>query len=57
MIEGGSRGGLFAAYSAAGALMCLAGVVAWKLGVNAERRPLEEVCPPLGMEASPSPPR
>jgi MFS family permease len=57
MIEGGSRGGLFAAYSLAGALMCLAGFVAWKLGVDAERRPLEEVCPPLGMDASPSPPR
>jgi len=48
MIEGGSRGGLFAAYSLAGALMCAAGLVAWKLGVDAERRPLEEVCAPLG---------
>ena len=48
MIEGGSRGGLFAAYSLAGAMMCAAALVAWKLGVNAERRPLEEVCPPLG---------
>jgi MFS family permease len=50
MIEGGSRGGLFAAYALAGALMCVAAWVAWKLGVDAERRPLEEVCPPLGME-------
>jgi len=50
MIEGGSRGGLFAAYALAGVLMCAAALVAWKLGVNAERRPLEEVCPPLGME-------
>jgi len=50
MIEGGSRGGLFAAYVLAGVLMCAAALVAWKLGVNAERRPLEEVCPPLGME-------
>jgi MFS family permease len=49
MIEGGSRGGLFAAYALAGALMCVAALVAWKLGVDAERRPLEEVCPPLGM--------
>jgi MFS family permease len=57
MIEGGSRGGLFAAYSIAGALMCAAALVAWKLGVDAERRPLEEVCPPLGMGPSPSPPR
>jgi MFS family permease len=57
MIEGGSRGGLFAAYALAGVLMCVAALVAWKLGVDAERRPLEEVCPPLGMDASPSPPR
>ncbi|HEY7238040.1 MAG TPA: MFS transporter [Burkholderiales bacterium] len=51
MIEGGSRSGLFAAYALAGALMCLAAWVAWKLGVDAERRPLEEVCPPLGMQS------
>src|SRR2546426_5163958 len=50
MIEGGSRSGLFAAYALAGALMCAAAVIAWKLGVDAERRPLEEVCPPLGAE-------
>jgi MFS family permease len=50
MIEGGSRGGLLAAYALAGALMCIAAFVAWKLGVDAERKPLEEVCPPLGME-------
>jgi MFS family permease len=51
MIEGGSRGGLFAAYALAGALMCVAAFVAWKLGVDAERRPLEEVCAPLGMHS------
>jgi len=50
MIESGSRDGLFAAYALAGALMCVAAWVAWKLGVDAERRPLEEVCPPLGMQ-------
>jgi MFS family permease len=49
MIEGGSRDGLFAAYALAGALMCAAAWVAWKLGVDAERRPLEEVCAPLGV--------
>src|SRR6185369_12830574 len=37
-------------YALAGALMCAAAWVAWKLGVDAERRPLEEVCPPLGMD-------
>jgi MFS family permease len=51
MIEGGSRGGLFAAYALAGALMCIAGFVAWKIGIDAERRPLEDVCAPLGMDA------
>src|SRR5688572_27932576 len=50
MIEDGSRNGLFAAYALAGTLMCVAAFVAWKLGVDAERRPLEEVCPPLGAE-------
>ena len=50
MIESGSRGGLFAAYAIAGGLMCVAAFVAWKLGIDAERRPLEEVCPPLGMQ-------
>ena len=50
MIEGGSRGGLFAAYALAGVLMCVAALIAWKLGVDAERRPLEEVCPPLGVD-------
>ncbi len=50
MIEDGSRGGLFAAYSLAGAMMCGAALIAWKLGVDAERRPLEEVCRPLGMD-------
>jgi MFS family permease len=50
MIEGGSRGGLFAAYALAGLLMCAAAVIAWKLGIDAERRSLEDVCPPLGAE-------
>jgi hypothetical protein len=31
--------------------MCIAGFVAWKIGIDAERRPLEEVCAPLGMDA------
>ncbi len=46
MIEGGSRGGLFAAYAARRrAHVRSPRVVAWKLGVDAERRPLEEVVP------------
>ena len=50
MIEGGSREGLFAAYALAGGLMCVAGFVAWRIGIDAERRSLEDVCAPLGMD-------
>jgi MFS family permease len=54
LIESGSRQALFAAYAFAGVLMCLAaGVAAW-LGVDAERKSLEEVCPPLGSDQSTS---
>ena len=48
MIESGSRNALFGAYAFAGALMCAAALVAAWLGVDAERRPLEQVAPPLG---------
>src|SRR3954470_2748857 len=48
IIESGSRDALFVAYAFAGVLMCLAaGVAAW-IGVDAERKSLEEGCPPLG---------
>jgi MFS family permease len=50
IIESGSRTALFGAYALAGVLMCAAAVVALWLGVDAERKPLEEVCPPLGSE-------
>src|SRR3954468_12417638 len=48
MIESGSRPALFAAYALAATLMCLAALVAAFLGVDAERKPLEEVAAPLG---------
>jgi MFS family permease len=48
MIESGSREALFAAYALASTLMCVAAAVTWFLGIDAERRPLEEVCAPLG---------
>ena len=47
MIESGSRGALFGAYAFAAALMCAAALVTLFLGINAERRPLEQVCTPL----------
>jgi MFS family permease len=48
MIESGSRDALFAAWGLAAALMCAAALVAAFIGVDAERKPLEEVCAPLG---------
>jgi MFS family permease len=50
MIEGGSRDGLFAAYGLAALLMCAAAGVTWLLAVDAERKSLEHVCPPLGSD-------
>jgi len=50
LIESGSRDALFGAYAFAGVLMCVAAGVAGWIGVDAERKSLEEVCPPLGTE-------
>ena len=48
MIESGSRTALFGAYAFAAVLMVVAALVTLFLGVDAERKPLEEVCAPLG---------
>ena len=53
IIESGSRQALFGAYSFAGLLMCAAGAVALWIGVDAERKPLEAVCAPLGCDVDP----
>ena len=50
MIESGSRTALFGAYAFAAVLMVVAAVVTLLIGVDAERRPLEEVCAPLGCD-------
>ena len=50
IIESGSRGALFAAYAFAAILMCAAAVIALWLGIDAERKPLEEVARPLGYD-------
>ena len=50
MIESGSRSALFGAYAFAAILMCVAALVTLFLGVDAERRPLEQVCTPLGCD-------
>ena len=47
LIDTGSRTSVFAGYLLASALMIFGGCVAWRWGVNAERRPLEEVARPL----------
>ncbi|HEU4352753.1 MAG TPA: MFS transporter [Burkholderiales bacterium] len=55
MIESGSRSALFGAYAFASVLMCVAALVTLFLGVDAERRPLEQVCTPLGCEPEKEP--
>ena len=50
MIESGSRTALFGAYAFAAVLMIVAALVTLLLGVDAERKPLEEVCAPLGSD-------
>ena len=47
LIEGGQRSGLLYGHLAAAALMALAALAEIVLGVPAERRPLEDVAPPL----------
>ncbi|MGH7041360.1 MAG: MFS transporter [Acetobacteraceae bacterium] len=47
LIQGGSRVGLMWGYELGAGLMLLGAVVAWVLGVAAERQPLEAVAPPL----------
>jgi hypothetical protein len=53
MIESGSRDALFGAYAFAAVLMIAAALVTLFLGVDAERRPLEDVCAPLGSDPDP----
>lgn len=50
IIESGSRGALFAAYALAATLMIAAAAIALWLGVDAERKSLEEVARPLGYD-------
>jgi MFS family permease len=49
LIDTGERGQVFAGYLLGGGLMLGAAVVELVLGVRAERRPLEEVAPPLSL--------
>jgi MFS family permease len=47
LIASGSRSALFGGYALGATLMIGAAAVAWRLGVKAERRPLEEIALPL----------
>ena len=48
LIETGSRGAVAAGYGIGAALVVVAGLLALRFGVDAERKPLEEVAAPLG---------
>jgi MFS family permease len=48
LIESGSRGAVTAGYAIGAVLVVLAGMLALRFAVDAERKPLEEVAAPLG---------
>jgi MFS family permease len=48
LIESGDRANVFAGYLFGAVLVVAAAAIAWRWAVNAERKPLEEVAPPLG---------
>lgn len=52
LIETGSRANVFVGYAIGAVLVLLAAAVAWRWAVDAERKPLEEVAPPLGSDAA-----
>ena len=47
LIETGNRGNVFAGYLVGAVLVIAAAAIAWRWAVNAERKPLEEIAPPL----------
>jgi len=54
LIESGSRGAVAVGYAIGAALVVAAGALAWRYGVDAERKPLEDVAPPLGLDGTPN---
>ena len=50
LIESGDRVSVFQGYVVGAVLVLVAAVIAWRYGVDAERKPLEEIAPPLGTE-------
>ncbi len=49
LVETGNRGAVFIGYAIGAVLVIAAGAVALRFGVDAERKSLEEIAPPLGM--------
>jgi MFS family permease len=49
LVDSGSRTSVFAGYLLGSALMIAAGLIAWRYGIAAERRPLESVAQPLAV--------
>ncbi|MES2533238.1 MAG: MFS transporter, partial [Pseudomonadota bacterium] len=50
LIETGSRGAVAVGYAIGAVLVIGAGLLALRFAVNAERRSLEDIAPPLGAE-------
>jgi hypothetical protein len=48
LIATGDRAQVFHGYVVGAMLVMVAASVAWRYGVDAERKPLEEIAPPLG---------
>ncbi len=48
LIDTGSRGAVTVGYGIGAVLVIVAGLIAWRWGVDAERRSLEDIAPPLG---------
>ncbi|WP_240788594.1 MFS transporter [Ramlibacter henchirensis] len=49
LVASGSRVNVFAGYLFGAVLVLVAAAIAWRHAVDAERKPLEEVAPPLGL--------
>jgi hypothetical protein len=49
LIQTGSHGAVAVGYAIGAALVVAAGLIAWRYAVDAERKPLEEVAPPMGV--------
>ena len=48
LIETGSRGAVTVGYAIGAVLVIVAGLIAWRYAVDAERRSLEDIAPPMG---------